>query len=281
MKLGVIGSGNMGGAIIKGYSAALYAKQSDGTESAKKLVDAEIIVCDMDLEKLELVKDLPFVSIAANLDDVVSRSEYLLLAVKPNAFGGLVPEIAASAARVDNKPVIISIAAGISIGWLEGVLGSDNKVVRVMPNTPAMVGVGMAGLSRNLSVSDKEFSDVFSVFESIGKAAEVPESLMDTVVGVSGSSPAYAYMYIQALIECAVSHGIPEEDARIFAAQTTMGAAKMVLENSESPEQLRINVCSPGGTTIEAVNVLLEKNFMEIVKEGMNAAIAKSEKMTQ
>ncbi|MDR1778666.1 MAG: pyrroline-5-carboxylate reductase [Clostridiales Family XIII bacterium] len=276
MKLGILGTGNMGGAILKGFSEALDRAASEGRDA-----DSQIYAFDADEAKLAATAALPFVTPVGSLTELAVNADFLLIALKPNIFDTVIPEVAAAAKAAGGGKVYISIAAGISIGWLASVLGADAKIIRVMPNTPAMVGAGMAGLSRSESVSDLEFQQALGIFGSIGRAVEVPESAMDAVVGVSGSSPAYAYMYMQALIECAVEAGIPEAEARIFAAQSTLGAAKMVLENTDSPEQLRINVCSPGGTTIEAVNLFLEKDFMGLVKEGMNAAIAKSEKMTK
>ena len=161
------------------------------------------------------------------------------------------------------------------------MLGSEAGVIRVMPNTPAMIGCGMAACSRNGQVSDAQYDVVMRIFSAIGKIVPVDEALMDAVIGISGSSPAYAYMYLQALISAGVRLGLSEADARVFAAQSAMGAAKMVLETDESPEQLRINVCSPGGTTIEAVNVLEKTGFMDILEQAVDAAAEKSKRMTR
>jgi pyrroline-5-carboxylate reductase len=174
------------------------------------------------------------------------------------------------------------MAAGITIKFIEDYLGQDKPVIRVMPNTPAMVGAAMTSVSRNGNVSDEDLGVVMDIFEAIGKAEEVDEDLIHTVIGVSGSCPAYTYMYIEALIQAAVENGMDADKARVFAAQAVLGAAKMVLENeSVSPEQLRINVCSPGGTTIEAVNTFFANGFMDNVKEGFQAAVDKSKFLTK
>lgn len=139
----------------------------------------------------------------------------------------------------------------------------------------------MIAACRNSNVDDNSFVQVLDILNTVGKAEEIPEELIHCVIGVSGSSPAYTYMYIDALIQAAIDNGMEPEKAKIFAAQSVLGAAKMVLENDISPEQLRINVCSPGGTTIEAVNKLFENGFEESVKQGFQAAVDKSKAMTK
>jgi pyrroline-5-carboxylate reductase len=213
----------------------------------------------------------------------VRQCDIVLIALKPNIFDDFMPELAAAYREVDGafrRKITVSVAAGISIAYLERHLGADAKIVRAMPNTPAMVGEGMTALAANAAALDDDVREVISVFESFGKAALVGESLMDAVTGISGSSPAYAYMYMQGLIECGVRHGLSEKDARLFAAQATLGAAKMALANKDaSVEQLRVNVCSPGGTTIEAVRVLEDEGFIKAIGKAMDAAIARSGEM--
>ena len=139
----------------------------------------------------------------------------------------------------------------------------------------------MVAVCRNKNVDDDSFSSVMKIFNSVGRAEEIEENLMDCVIGVSGSSPAYTYMYMEALVQAAVENGMPYDKAKVFAAQAVIGAAKMALESEDSLEQLRINVCSPNGTTIEAVNKLLENGFMDNVKEGFQAAVDRSIEMTE
>ena len=144
-----------------------------------------------------------------------------------------------------------------------------------------MVNQGMTAVCRNKNVDSDVFQTIFQIFTGIGRAEEVPESLIHCVIGVSGSSPAYTYMYIDALAREAERNGMEYAQAVTFAAQSVLGAAAMVLQTGESPEQLRINVCSPGGTTIEAVKVLQDNGFEEKVAQGFRAAVAKSEEMTK
>ena len=150
-----------------------------------------------------------------------------------------------------------------------------------MPNTPAKVGEAMIAVCRNKNVTEEAFATAMKIFAAVGQAEEIEERLMDCVIGVSGSSPAYTYMYIEALVQAAQANGMSGEKAKIFAAQSVLGAAKMVLESPESLEQLRINVCSPKGTTIEAVETLFANGFMDKVKEGFQAAVDRSIEMTE
>ncbi|MDR2156169.1 MAG: pyrroline-5-carboxylate reductase [Clostridiales Family XIII bacterium] len=273
MRIGVLGAGNMGGAIVRGY-----AKASIGRDGSPR-----ILVFDTDGTKLRALGQCSGVREATDLRDLIEGSEILIIALKPNAFDAAMPQIAACADQSKTKTdrVFVSIAAGVSIAYLKGFLGRERKVVRAMPNTPATVGEGMTALARDDKVTDGEYAAVCRIFESVGRIASVDEVMLDAVTGVSGSSPAYAYMYMQALIECAVENGLGESEARLLAAQATLGAARMVLAGEESPERLRINVCSPGGTTVEAVRVLEDRKFMDAVKEAMNAAVAKSKRMTR
>ena len=173
------------------------------------------------------------------------------------------------------------MAAGISIAFIEGFLGAGSKIVRIMPNTPAMVGESMTAVSRNANLGDAEFENIMDIFRTIGMAAPVDESLMDTITGLSGSSPAYVYMFIDALRKGAAARGMDETVAGIFAAQSVLGAAKMVIETGIDPVTLRQNVCSPGGTTIEAVETLTRNGFEDKVIEALQAAAEKSRRITR
>lgn len=268
MKIGFIGAGNMGGAILKGY-ARIAAEKGDRilvytrTESVRKGLESEFSA----------------VTACGSNRELARESDLIFLGVKPNSFDALLSEIGEECTK---EKLIVSMAAGISLAFIEARLGSDRPVIRIMPNTPAQVGEAMISVSRNSNVDDKSFDAVLEILQAIGTAEEVDEDLIHCVIGVSGSSPAYTYMYIDALAQAAEDNGMEPEKARIFAAQSVLGAAKMVLENPDiSVEQLRINVCSPGGTTIEAVNKLLENGFEEKVKEGFQAAVEKSKTMTK
>ena len=267
MKLGFIGTGNMGTAILKGY-----LRSQHGSSDC-------IFAYDKDSEKLELLTTDLGIGNCGSIAELVEKSDVIILAVKPNVFDFVVPEIR-NAYRPDK--VIVSIAAGISIGYIETLLErNDVKIVRVMPNTPAMVNEGMTALCRNHNITDIEFEPIVELFCSIGRAEAVEENLIDTVTGISGSGPAYTYMFIEALIDGAVKNGMNREQAVIFAGQTVLGAAKMVLETGVDPATLRVNVCSPGGTTIEAVKALQNNGFHDNVLEAVFAATEKSKQMTK
>lgn len=264
-KIGFIGIGNMGGAILAGYA------------SSGKAEGKELMAFDMDKALCErTAADIQGLIICESGRALCETADTVILGVKPQVIETVLREIK-DAYKADKT--VISMAAGIDIGLIERYLGRDARIIRIMPNTPAKVGEGMIAMCRNGNVDDVLFDEATEIFSGIGRAEHVEESLIDCVIGVSGSSPAYTYMYIEALISAAVANGMDEEKARVFAAQSVLGAAKMVLESDESVEQLRINVCSPNGTTIEAVNKLFANGFMDDVKEGFQAAVDRSIEM--
>ena len=181
--------------------------------------------------------------------------------------------------EVSTEQIIVTIAAGVSMEAAERQFGKEVKIVRVMPNTPALVGEGMSGLCCNEYVTEEEFDLVHKIFESFGKAEKITENLMDAVVGVSGSGPAYVYMFIEAMADAAVADGMPRAMAYELAAQTVYGSAKMVLETGKHPGELKDMVCSPAGTTIEAVRVLEEKGLRSAVIEGQMACVKKAREL--
>ncbi len=210
---------------------------------------------------------------------IVSDCEVLFLGVKPQIFSDILPKIAIglkAAGTAAKGKLIVSMAAGISIASIAEVLGADTKIVRIMPNTPAQVGAGMTSVSRNELVSDSELDFLMNIFSGIGLAVEVPENMIHTVIGISGSSPAYTFLYINSLIDEAVREGMTPESAKVFAAQAVLGAAKMVLETNLDPIALCKNVCSPGGTTIEAVKILEQDGLDDLISRAFKACTDKS-----
>ena len=265
VKVGFIGVGNMGGAILNGYLFKSGERKAD------------ILIFDTDPEKTAKIQGAGCY-ICKSINELVLRSDMIMIGVKPNVFEQVLLEITES---YNSKKVLISMAAGISISFIESIIGGNAKIIRIMPNTPALVCEAMTAICRNSNITDEDMNKAFEILTSVGKVREIPEELIHCSIGVSGSSPAYTYMYINALAEAAVENGMNKEQALIFAAQSVMGAAKMVLETGAGPVQLRINVCSPGGTTIEAVHKLQEYEFEEIVKAGFQAAVEKSKIMTK
>ncbi|MDD2217796.1 MAG: pyrroline-5-carboxylate reductase [Eubacteriales bacterium] len=266
MKYGFIGAGNMGGAILRGALKAGVFKAAD------------VNVFDADKVKLsELEKSLG-INVSDNIAQTVASSDVIILAVKPQIFELVLPEAAAS---ITEDKIVISMAAGVSINYIENMLGDSSKVIRIMPNTPAQVGLSMTAVSRNVNITDEDMAVAWEIFKGIGFAEEIDESLMDCVIGTSGSSPAFTYMYIESLVNAAVEHGMEYEKAVKFVCRSVIGAAEMVLQSDIDIEQLRINVCSPGGTTIEGVNALFDAGFGDIVKSAFRASAEKSKSMTK
>ncbi len=264
MKLGFIGMGNMADAIIGGILE-------------KKMLSAEeIMVSRRDEKKLqEYGKKFNITTTTCNLE-VAAKSEIIVLAVKPQFLAQVIEEIAPV---VKEEQLIVSIAAGKTMVWMEEQFGTKRKIIRCMPNTPALVGEGATGMCKNELVSEEEMEYMVSLFCSFGKASIVPEHMMDVVVGVSGSAPAYVFLFIEAMADAAVAAGMPRAQAYEFAAQAVLGSAKMVLETGIHPGQLKDMVCSPGGTTIQAVKVLEEQGFRGAVIDAITACIEKSKSL--
>lgn len=264
MKIGFIGCGNMATAIIKGML-------SHG------LVSAEDIVVSNKTEegRIRSEKNLGVRAVCCN-NEVVKVSEILVLAVKPQFLKEVLSEVKDD---VQESQLIVSIVAGKTISWLEEEIGIDKKIVRLMPNTPAMVGEGMTSISLNTNVSEEEVELVKQITECFGKNEVVPERLIDPVMSLSGSSPAYVFMLLEAMADAGVADGMPRKQAYRFAAQAVLGSAKMLLETGMHPGELKDMVCSPGGTTIEAVGVLEKRGFRSAVFEAMRACVEKGRKL--
>ncbi|MEY8001106.1 pyrroline-5-carboxylate reductase [Clostridium sp. Mt-5] len=264
--IGFIGCGNMGGAMIGGIIKA-------------SLVTPEnIIVGDLNEKKLKKAAERYGVKTTTDNNEVAKNADILILSIKPNSYPAAIKEIKD---QVKENVIIVTIAAGKSIKVIEEMFGRKLKVVRVMPNTPALVGEGMAALCPNNKVSKEEIEEVLHIFESFGKGEIVNERLMDVVTSVSGSSPAYVYMFIEAMADAAVLDGMPRSQAYKFAAQAVLGSAKMVLETGRHPGILKDMVCSPGGTTIEAVATLEEKGFRSAVIAAVRSCTKKSREMSE
>lgn len=207
---------------------------------------------------------------------VARETDILVLAVKPFQFAQVAAEIAA---EIKQDALVISIAAGQTIANIERLFGKNIKLVRTMPNTPALVLAGATGMCFNAQVTEQDKAQAVELFESFGIVAQVSEDKINAVIGVSGSAPAYIFMVIEAMADAAVADGIPRAQAYELAAQTVYGSAKMVLETGKYPGELKDMVCSPGGTTIEAVRVLEEKGLRSAIIEGQMACVRKAEEL--
>lgn len=256
MKLGFIGTGNMAGAIMGGIIRK------------KVFLPEEIIGSDIMEAGRERVRAEYGIHVTDDNCRAARESEVLILSVKPQFYAQTIAQIR-DCIREDQ--LIITIAPGKTLKWLEEQFGKPMKIVRTMPNTPALVGEGMTAMCPNEYVTAEETEYARKILESFGKVEVVPEHLIDAVVAVSGSSPAYVFMMIEAMADAAVAEGMPRAQAYEFAAQAVYGSAKMVLETGRHPGDLKDMVCSPAGTTIEAVRVLEKEGFRSSLMEAMKA----------
>lgn len=254
MKYGFIGVGNMASAIMGGVIGKGLATPD------------EIIGADLFAPGRERVKAQYGIHVTADNKEVFEKAEMIVLSVKPQFYGDVISGIKDV---VKENQIVITIAPGKTLAWLSEQFGKDVKIVRTMPNTPAMVGEGMTAACPNEFVTEEDMAEVKKFLESFSRVEIVPERLMDTVTAVSGSSPAYVFMFIESMADAAVSCGMPRAQAYKFAAQAVLGSAKMVLETGKHPGELKDMVCSPAGTTIGAVRVLEERGFRSAVFEAV------------
>lgn len=264
MKIGFIGLGNMADAIIGGMLKEGIVEAADIIGSAKT---------DATLEKMAQKYDIVVTNDNA---EVASKSDVLILAVKPQFFAEVIENIKTVTTE---DTLIISIAAGKSIAWIEEAFGKSIKLVRCMPNTPALVGEGCTGVCLNGRVSEEEKDYSLKLMKSFGRASIIPERLIDAVGAVSGSSPAFVFMFIEAMADAGVAAGMTRVQAYEFAAQAVYGSAKLMLESGKHPGELKDMVCSPGGTTIQGVKVLEEKGMRGAVMSALEACVEKSKKL--
>ncbi|MCD8206189.1 MAG: pyrroline-5-carboxylate reductase [Clostridia bacterium] len=263
-RLGVIGCGVMADAVLRGVTLSDFIR-------AKK-----VVVSDKDEEKLSSARDL---GIEACTDNrfVAENSEYLLIAVKPQNFEEVAEDIAAV-----RPEKVISIMAGVKKATVRGALGVGVKVARAMPNLPCTIGSGMIAVDMydfGRSFDDTEF--ITKLFDCMGTVMSCPEEKMDAVTGISGSGPAYVFMFIDALIDAGVKQGLKREEARLLAVQTVMGAAEMIQREDAPMSDFVAKVCSKGGTTVEAVKVLEDEGFRSVVNEAVAACVKKAEELSK
>lgn len=262
-KIGIIGIGNMGYAIAKGL--------------LKQYEKEDIVFTDVNKDRCREVSEELGIDWVESNYECAGLVKYIVLAVKPQYMD---PVLAQLRDVVTEKNVMISIAPGITTGQLKEKLGEGKRVVRAMPNTPALLGEGMTGVCyEEKAFTEEEKTAIAGIFSSLGKMRIVEERLMNAVVCVSGSSPAYVYMFIEALADSAVKYGLPREAAYEMAAQAVAGSARMVLETGEHPGALKDKVCSPGGTTIAGVSALEEYGFRNAVIKASDACYKKCEKL--
>jgi pyrroline-5-carboxylate reductase len=262
-KIGFIGAGNMAEAIMKGViGAGLYAAD-------------EIIASEVYEPRRKYIADTLGVDVREDNRAIAESTKFIVLSVKPQQIGEVMTSIKGSLTK---DHLIMSIAAGITISKLESYVPAC-KVVRVMPNQPCMVLASASAFSRGTHATSNDCAAVESVLKAVGVSYEVKEDLLDAVTGLSGSGPAYAYMIIEALADGGVLMGLPRDVSTKLAAQTLLGAAKMVLETGEHPEKMKGIVCSPGGTSIQAVRVLEECGLRSALINAVEASAMRSKEL--
>ncbi len=263
-KIAFLGGGNMAEALIKGLIAAGTAKPD------------HILVTDVSPDRLAHLRKTYGIIIQKSNPDAAREAGIVILSVKPQVIERVLGEVASV---VDDEKLVISIAAGVAIAKIEKALKDGSRVVRVMPNTPALVLAGAAGLAGGKHATSEDLALAQNIFNSVGRAVVVEEKLMDAVTGLSGSGPAYVFMIIDALSDAGVKAGLPRQLALELAAQTVYGSAKMVLETKEHPGKLRDMVTSPGGTTIEGLHALEKGKLRATLMNAVEAATARSKEL--
>ena len=262
-KIGFVGAGRMAGAMIRGLIEKGVYKPD------------EIVACAPSEESRRRVEAAFGVRTYVSASEVASEAGIIVLAVKPKQVPALFEE---EGLKLCARHLVISIMAGIRNEVIHAYV-PDARIIRVMPNHCCSVLEGASGYVRGPNASDADMAIAKKILSALGLAVEVGESDLDAVTGVSGSSPAFIYMMIRAITDAGVLNGLDRETASRLAAQSMIGAGKMVLESGKTPEELVDGVCSPGGTTIEGVKVLRDKDFENIVIDAVNASIKKSKTM--
>jgi len=257
-KIGFIGGGNMATSLISGLIASGHSPQ-------------QIWVADSNQNKLSSLATNLQINTSATNDDLLKEVDVVVIAVKPQVVSAVIKE--SLSAFQQSKPLIVSIAAGISQDSLSKWLGTDAAIVRSMPNTPALVQTGATGIHANANVSDTQRNLAENIMRSVGISVWVTdEKELDAVTAVSGSGPAYFFLLMEAMEQSAIELGLSKQTAQLLIEQTALGAAKIALESKESPGELRARVTSPGGTTEQAIKTFNKGNFSLLVKQALQAA---------
>ncbi|MCX7104543.1 MAG: pyrroline-5-carboxylate reductase [Methylococcales bacterium] len=266
-KIGFIGGGNMASSLISGLIASGHSPQ-------------DLWVSDINQDTLKLLAKNLDVNTSTNNDEIINAVDVVVLAVKPQILSTVAKNATASIQQ--KQPLVVSIAAGISQQSLSQWLGNNIAIVRCMPNTPALVLTGATALHANAQVTAEQHDLAENIMRSVGIALWVnDESELDVVTAVSGSGPAYYFLLMEAMEKAAIEMGMNEVTARLLVQQTALGAAKIALESSESPEQLRKRVTSPGGTTQQALETFEEGGFTALVSKALHAARDRSIEMSK
>jgi len=263
-KIGLVGGGQMGEALVRGMLKS-------------GLVGGEqLMVAEPDRQRQEVLQENYGLKVTASPGDLAAFARVVVLAVKPQVMS---PVLSGYQEYLHGNHLVISIAAGIPIAFIEQALGGGKRVIRVMPNTPALVLAGASALSANALVDEEDRKVAEAIFSAVGSCVWLDESLLDAVTGLSGSGPGYVFAFIEAMIDGGVLAGLPRPVARQLVVQTVLGSARLALETGEDPAVLRGRVTSPGGTTIEGLRVLEEAGLRGAVMNCVAAASNRSREL--
>lgn len=265
MNILFIGIGNMGGAIVKSiFNSPLISSK------------VNIYIAKKSEKSFEKIKQYGEVKVFSK--DLSDKMDMVFLGIKPFQMEAAILE---HLEKVNTKQIFVSMAAGITLENLEKMLGKDKKIVRIMPNLPLLVGEGMTSLTPNKNITSDDIKLIKEILSSSSRCAEISEDKIDAFIGMSGSSPAFAFLFLEAMSDAGVKYGLTREETYYFASQALLGASKMVLNERKNPGSLKDSVCSPGGTTIEGVCSLEENGFRDSIIKATSAVIEKSKKMSK
>lgn len=263
-KIAVIGAGNMGGALLTGLVSSGKA--------------GDILAVDPDKQRLEKLSEDLNIQVASKAGDELAGCDIVILAVKPQIIDSVLEDVRGTA---NKEALFISIAAGVDIAYLAKALGGDRRIIRAMPNTPALVGAGITALSPGKKASQKDLQTAEAVFSSVGRVVHVREKCMDAVTALSGSGPAYVFMILEAMADGGVEEGLPRDIALELAAHTVLGAARLLIEKKEQPSRLKDQVTSPGGTTIAGLLELEKRGLRSALMSAIKSAAARSRELNK
>jgi pyrroline-5-carboxylate reductase len=262
-RISFVGGGRMAEALISGVLSSRAYKAD------------QIHVADPDAARLDHLKRQHGVQVGVSNHEAVISGDVVVLAVKPQVTDEVLKEIG----DVLGKRLVISVVAGVRLRRIIEACGPQSRAIRAMPNTPAMVGEGMTALAIGPGIGEHEVASARQIFESVGKVVPVDERFMDAVTGLSGSGPAYVFLMIEAMADGGVKMGLPRETASLLAAQTVLGAARMVLETGQHPARLKDQVASPGGTTIAGLHRLEQGGLRGLLIDAVEAATKRSQEL--
>ncbi len=262
--IGFVGGGLMAEALITGII------------NAKLVEKKQLLVADPDQKRRDLLEGLG-IQVFEQAEAMVPDCDIIVLAVKPQVMGLVLENIQP---HLNDNHLLISIAAGVSLTYIENHIGDSNcRIIRVMPNTPALVQEGASAISAGKGVNHEQVTKAKKIFEAVGKAVVVAENYMDAVTGLSGSGPAYVFLFIEAMIDAGVKVGLNRDDSQTLVLQTILGSVKLAIDSKEHPAQLRAMVTSPGGTTIAGLHEMARAGFSGIIMDAVEAATLRSKEL--